>query len=154
MTPPVEARGLTKRYGTLTAVDALDLRVGAGEVYGFLGPNGAGRTTTLRMLPGLPVFLGALMLILGVLAVGSEYAWDIWKTVLTQDPSRPRVYAAKLITTSLAALTGVLAVFAAGAVAALTVAPAEDQPVHWPGAADLLGFAALGGVLLRRRDIL
>jgi ABC-2 type transport system ATP-binding protein len=53
MTPPVEARRLTKRYGTLTAVDRLDLRVRAGEVYGFLGPNGAGKTTTLRMLLGL-----------------------------------------------------------------------------------------------------
>jgi len=53
MTAPVEARRLTKRYGTLTAVDSLDLRVRAGEVYGFLGPNGAGKTTTLRMLLGL-----------------------------------------------------------------------------------------------------
>ncbi len=53
MTAPVETRGLTKRYGPLTAVDSLDLRVRAGEVYGFLGPNGAGKTTTLRMLLGL-----------------------------------------------------------------------------------------------------
>ncbi len=53
MTPPVETRRLTKRYGTLTAVDALDLEVRPGEVYGFLGPNGAGKTTTLRMLLGL-----------------------------------------------------------------------------------------------------
>jgi ABC-2 type transport system ATP-binding protein len=53
MTAPVEARRLTKRYGSLTAVDNLDLRVHAGEVYGFLGPNGAGKTTTLRMLLGL-----------------------------------------------------------------------------------------------------
>jgi ABC-2 type transport system ATP-binding protein len=53
MTPPVETRRLTKRYGTVTAVDALDLTVHAGEVYGFLGPNGAGKTTTLRMLLGL-----------------------------------------------------------------------------------------------------
>ncbi|MEQ4302364.1 ABC transporter ATP-binding protein [Plantactinospora sp. B6F1] len=50
---PVEARGLTKRYGRLTAVDALDLTVRSGEVYGFLGPNGAGKTSTLRMLLGL-----------------------------------------------------------------------------------------------------
>jgi ABC-2 type transport system ATP-binding protein len=53
MTTPVETRRLTKRYGTLTAVDALDLEVRAGEIYGFLGPNGAGKTTTLRMLLGL-----------------------------------------------------------------------------------------------------
>ncbi len=53
MTAPVETRQLTKRYGPLTAVDALALEVRAGEVYGFLGPNGAGKTTTLRMLLGL-----------------------------------------------------------------------------------------------------
>ena len=53
MTAPVEARRLTKRYGTLTAVERLDLCVRPGEVYGFLGPNGAGKTTTLRMLLGL-----------------------------------------------------------------------------------------------------
>ncbi len=49
----VETRGLTKRYGSLTAVSDLNLNVRRGEVYGFLGPNGAGKTTTLRMLLGL-----------------------------------------------------------------------------------------------------
>ena len=49
----VETRGLTKRYGSLTAVSDLNLSVRRGEVYGFLGPNGAGKTTTLRMLLGL-----------------------------------------------------------------------------------------------------
>jgi ABC-2 type transport system ATP-binding protein len=49
----IQTQGLTKRYGTLTAVDRLTLGVRRGEVYGFLGPNGAGKTTTLRMLVGL-----------------------------------------------------------------------------------------------------
>ena len=49
----IQTQGLTKRYGTLTAVDRLTLGVRRGEVYGFLGPNGAGKTTTLRMLMGL-----------------------------------------------------------------------------------------------------
>jgi ABC-2 type transport system ATP-binding protein len=53
MTTPVQTERLTKRYGTLTAVDALDLEIRPGEVYGFLGPNGAGKTTTLRMVLGL-----------------------------------------------------------------------------------------------------
>jgi ABC-2 type transport system ATP-binding protein len=44
---------LTKRYGTVTAVDGLSFEVGAGRVTGFLGPNGAGKTTTLRMLLSL-----------------------------------------------------------------------------------------------------
>ncbi len=49
----VETRGLTKRYGPKTAVDGLDLSIGAGEIYALLGVNGAGKTTTIRMLTGL-----------------------------------------------------------------------------------------------------
>jgi ABC-2 type transport system ATP-binding protein len=49
----VEFAGLTKRFGTLTAVDDLTFAVAPGRVTGFLGPNGAGKTTTLRMLLGL-----------------------------------------------------------------------------------------------------
>lgn len=45
--------GLTKRFGTLTALDRLTLDVAVGEVFGFLGPNGAGKSTTLRLLLGL-----------------------------------------------------------------------------------------------------
>jgi ABC-2 type transport system ATP-binding protein len=51
--PPVEVRGLVKRYGELTAVAGVDLTVEAGDVYGYLGPNGAGKTTSLRMMLGL-----------------------------------------------------------------------------------------------------
>ncbi len=53
MTAPIEARGLVKRYGEITAVDHVDLTVSPGDVYGYLGPNGAGKTTSLRMLLGL-----------------------------------------------------------------------------------------------------
>ena len=49
----VVTRGLTKRYGQRVAVQGLDLNVPRGQVYGFLGPNGSGKTTTLRMLVGL-----------------------------------------------------------------------------------------------------
>lgn len=49
----VETKGLSKRYGRLTAVDGLDLCVRPGEVFGLLGPNGAGKTTTILMLLGL-----------------------------------------------------------------------------------------------------
>jgi ABC-2 type transport system ATP-binding protein len=49
----VEVRDLTKRFGTLTAVDHLSFSVEPGRITGFLGPNGAGKTTTLRMLLGL-----------------------------------------------------------------------------------------------------
>jgi ABC-2 type transport system ATP-binding protein len=48
----IEARGLTKRYGRITAVDGVDLDIHESGVVGFLGPNGAGKTTTMRMLTG------------------------------------------------------------------------------------------------------
>ena len=49
----IETRGLTKRFGSQIAVNDLDLRVPRGAVFGFLGPNGSGKTTTIRMLLGL-----------------------------------------------------------------------------------------------------
>src|SRR6202158_3052137 len=53
MTSAVSARELTKVYGDLTAVDRLSLDVREGEVFAFLGPNGSGKTTTIRMLCGI-----------------------------------------------------------------------------------------------------
>jgi len=49
----IEARGLVKRYGKVTAVDGLDLQIEAGSLYALLGVNGAGKTTAMRMLCGL-----------------------------------------------------------------------------------------------------
>jgi len=49
----IRARGLTKRFGALVAVDHVDLQVPRRNVYGFLGPNGSGKSTTIRMLCGL-----------------------------------------------------------------------------------------------------
>lgn len=46
----IEIRGLTKRFGSLTAVDGIDLDIGPGEIYGFIGPNGAGKSTTMKIL--------------------------------------------------------------------------------------------------------
>jgi ABC-2 type transport system ATP-binding protein len=46
----IEIKGLTKRFGSLTAVDNLTLSVGPGEVFGFIGPNGAGKSTTMKIL--------------------------------------------------------------------------------------------------------
>jgi ABC-type multidrug transport system ATPase subunit len=49
----ITTSGLTRRFGSLTAVDHVELRVPRGSIYGFLGPNGAGKTTTIRLLLGL-----------------------------------------------------------------------------------------------------
>jgi ABC-2 type transport system ATP-binding protein len=51
--PAISARGMTKRFGGLVAVDHVNLTVPKANVYGFLGPNGSGKTTTIRMLCGL-----------------------------------------------------------------------------------------------------
>ena len=51
--PAIRCRGLVKRYGTVVAVDGLDLEVPRGECFGLLGPNGAGKTTTVEILEGL-----------------------------------------------------------------------------------------------------
>ena len=51
--PAISVKGLTKRFGDKTVVDELDMEVPRGAIYGFLGPNGSGKTTTIRMMCGL-----------------------------------------------------------------------------------------------------
>ncbi len=85
----IRLNGVTKRYGSFTAVNRIDLHVEAGELFGFLGPNGAGKTTTLRMIAGI------LRPTAGVITVGGE---DIntnamaAKAILGFIPDRPFVY--------------------------------------------------------------
>lgn len=66
----IEIRGLTKRFGTFTALKGFDLTVPRGTVFGFLGPNGAGKTTTLRIMTGLARATSGQVIIEGV-PVGS-----------------------------------------------------------------------------------
>jgi ABC-2 type transport system ATP-binding protein len=51
--PAIDVRGLTKRFGDRTVVDGVSMTVGRGEIVGFLGPNGSGKTTTIRLMCGL-----------------------------------------------------------------------------------------------------
>src|SRR5258707_13868838 len=51
--PMIEVEGLTKRFGTFTAVDHVSFTVGKGSIFGFLGPNGSGKSTMIRMLCGI-----------------------------------------------------------------------------------------------------
>src|SRR5687767_10161434 len=51
--PIIEAKSLTKKFGHFTAVDAISFEVMKGEIFGFLGANGAGKTTAIKMLNGL-----------------------------------------------------------------------------------------------------
>ena len=85
----IELTGLTKRYGSFTAVDAIDLRVPRGELFGFLGPNGAGKTTTLRMIAGI------LRPTAGTVRIGGlDVASDpiAAKRILGFIPDRPFIY--------------------------------------------------------------
>jgi ABC-2 type transport system permease protein len=109
-------------------------------------------------IAGLPVFFGAIMIILGVLVVGGEYGWGTWKTVLVQRPSRMAVYGGKVAILAVTTLGVLLGTFAIGAVASAVIAAAESQPMDWPGPADLVTgvgagwliammWAAFGGLL-------
>ncbi|MEO5885444.1 MAG: ATP-binding cassette domain-containing protein [Candidatus Limnocylindrales bacterium] len=62
----IHARGLTKRFGEMTAVDAIDFDVAPGESFGFLGPNGAGKTSTMRMIGCVSPLSGGTLSILGL----------------------------------------------------------------------------------------
>ncbi len=64
--PLVLARGLTKRFGASTAVDAIDFEVAPGESFGFLGPNGAGKTSTMRMIGCVSPVTDGTLLVLGL----------------------------------------------------------------------------------------
>lgn len=64
--PLIHARGLTKRFGAFTAVDAVDFDVQKGESFGFLGPNGAGKTTAMRMIGGVSPVSGGTLRVLGM----------------------------------------------------------------------------------------
>jgi ABC-2 type transport system ATP-binding protein len=66
MRAAVEIRDLTKRFGAFTAVDRVSLGVGEGEIFGFLGANGAGKSTTIRMMCGLLAPTSGTALVLGI----------------------------------------------------------------------------------------
>ena len=78
-TPPeptvaISARGLTRRFGDLVAVNQLDLTVPKGTIYGFLGPNGCGKSTAIRLLTGLLEPSAGEVTVLGQLLRGHEEA--------------------------------------------------------------------------------
>ena len=89
---PVEAHGLEKRYGAIAVVDAVDLTVEEGDIYGYLGPNGADKTTTLRML---------------------------LKMILTRSTGRGTIYAAKALAAATYGIALIAALFVASTVGSI-----------------------------------
>src|SRR5882672_651348 len=62
----IRARGLTKRFGSFTAVDGVDFMIRRGEAFGFLGPNGAGKSSTMRMIGCVSPVSGGTLRVLGM----------------------------------------------------------------------------------------
>lgn len=85
----VEARGLTKLYGSFTACRDVNLSIPAGDVFAFIGPNGAGKTTTIRMLTGILLPSSGTAFINGIDIVGSPLEA---KREMGYVPDRPFLY--------------------------------------------------------------
>ena len=103
---------------------------------------------TKNLLGGFPFFGGVIALMLGVLAVGSEYGWNTLKTLLTQRAGRLWMFAAKLVALAVVLLPFVAAMFAAGAVASYAIARAEGEAVAWPPLWELVRGLAAGWFIL------
>ncbi|HYO75635.1 MAG TPA: ABC transporter ATP-binding protein, partial [Thermoanaerobaculia bacterium] len=85
----IEIHDLTKRYGDFTAVDGLTLRADPGPIFGFLGPNGAGTTTTIRIVSGLSLPTSGSVRVTGI-DVAAEPVRA--KAVMGFIPDRPYLY--------------------------------------------------------------
>lgn len=126
---------------------------GAAGAAGGTPNSGRGLASTLpdkligNSVGGLPVFLGAIVLVIGVLAVGVEYGWSTWKTVLTQGPSRLSVYGGKLFALAVATLVVVVTLFVLGAVSGAVIAAVTDEPAHWPFTMDILVGVGAGWLI-------
>lgn len=100
------------------------------------------------LLGGFPFFGGVFALMLGVLALGSEYGWGSLRTLFTQGPRRLEVFGAKVLALAVALIPFVLAVFVLGAFASYAIALREGADVGWPSAWLLLRGLAAGWLIL------
>ncbi|MBF6438232.1 ABC transporter permease subunit [Nocardia cyriacigeorgica] len=97
---------------------------------------------------GMAMFGGALMLILGALAIGSGYGWGTWKTVLTQGPSRIVAIAATLLCLAVVVVGLVVVAFAVDLGVASLIASSESQPVAMPSVRHSLDGIVSGSLIL------
>jgi len=124
---------------------------------GYRGVNSSDFGETLEsMLPtrfvqtmaeGLPFYAGSIVLILGVLSIGSEFGWGTWKTMLTQRSGRGQVFGAKIAALGIVLVPALILIFALGAISSVVIAAIEGAAITWPSAAHL-GQALLSGWLI------
>jgi ABC-2 type transport system permease protein len=123
---------------------------------GDLG-GGPGEVSLDELLPdrlaghlsgGFPFFGGVFALMLGVLALGSEYGWGTLRTVLVQRPGRLRVFAAKLVALGVGLVPFVLVVFAVGALSSYAIASSEGVEASWPSLSEVVRALAAGWLIL------
>jgi ABC-2 type transport system permease protein len=141
---------------TLTFAYLVPYAASAGDGSQAAGPPVASRGVE-TMLPdqfvgnalgGTPVFVGALALIFGALVAGSEYGWQTWKTLLTQQPSRVRLFAAKIGVVGVGVLVLVVVLLGTAAASSALVASLEDRAAtDWP-AMPAIAVGAGGGWLI------
>jgi ABC-2 type transport system ATP-binding protein len=89
MSAAVEVRGLVKRYGSLAAVDGIDLTVEAGEIFSILGPNGAGKSTTVEILEGYRNRDAGEVMVLGIDPAQNPASWRARIGVVLQASKMP-----------------------------------------------------------------
>jgi ABC-2 type transport system permease protein len=101
-----------------------------------------------NLTPGFSNLGPPLALILGALAMGSEYGWATFKTVLTQKPGRYAVFSGKLLALGIVLALLVVLTFAAGAVAGYVITALEGAPVGWPAPGELVRALGAGTLIL------
>jgi len=101
-----------------------------------------------NMVGGFPLFGAAMVLIAGVLVVGSEFGWNTMATLMTQRPRRLEVLTGKLGALAVVVALFEVVVFAPGALASALVARALDAPSDWPAATEMLRVFAAGFLIL------
>lgn len=97
---------------------------------------------------GMPLFGGALMMVLGAIVAGSGYGWGTWKTVFTQGPSRSRAVLGSVLAMTSIVVVVVLAALASDLALALGIAGLESQAVVWPGIGATLHAVGVGPLVL------
>jgi len=131
----IETDQLGKRYGAIIAVDAVSLRVARGEIYGFLGLNSAGKTTTIRAL---------LFTLVTIWVFGREFSDHTTKELLALPTPRAAIVGAKFVVVGFWAAGLTALVFALGLLVGAAIGlPGWSRALVWRAAGNLIVTAGL-----------